>query len=460
MIIKSVYIEKFGGIKDKRFDFTDGLNIISLPNEGGKSTLAEFIRVMLFGVNSLKFNQRKRYMPFLESVMSGEIVVDCLNTEYIIKRSFGNKKSDDKIDVYNNLNGAREDRLCVDNVGELLTMLSGDTFDNTCYIKQLSSGINEEKSAELQARLINLTQSGSEDYSYKKAVSILDSAERELTGTKGKINLVSAKINELSRLRAMKNDISVKIAEKERELSELKKAKVVSDQKLFEPLFYGFACLLVLMCFFIKPYFALSLAALFLVLGVKFTLDRRKNTATALDKAREMGYCESALQTLKTEYERIDVSEYDHYVKERERYEGAVSDLRYAKKCLAEAFEELQKDYVPRLNKTAFAVFEKITEGKYVDFWADDKYRIKVRDTVGNIISDEFLSLGTYDQIYFSLRMALVKLIAPESPVVLDDSFALYDDVRLKNALSYLKGVDNQVILLTCHTRENNIMAK
>ena len=56
MIIKSIYINHFGCLKEKNIEFKRGLNIVSLPNESGKSTIAEFIRVMLYGVNSLRFN--------------------------------------------------------------------------------------------------------------------------------------------------------------------------------------------------------------------------------------------------------------------------------------------------------------------------------------------------------------------------------------------------------------------
>ena len=120
MKVKSLYIEQFGCLKDKRVDFEDGLNIISLPNESGKSTIAEFIRVMLYGVNSLRFNQRKQYMPFGQSTMGGELTIEHQGTEYIIRRSFGNRKSDDKIEVVNALTFTPVKEYCKDNVGEIM----------------------------------------------------------------------------------------------------------------------------------------------------------------------------------------------------------------------------------------------------------------------------------------------------------------------------------------------------
>ena len=85
MIIKSIYINQFGCLKGERLEFANGINVISLPNESGKSTIAEFIRVMLYGVNSLRFNQRKKYMPFGFTSMGGEMTVILDGMEYIIK---------------------------------------------------------------------------------------------------------------------------------------------------------------------------------------------------------------------------------------------------------------------------------------------------------------------------------------------------------------------------------------
>ena len=66
------------------------------------------------------------------------------------------------------------------------------------------------------------------------------------------------------------------------------------------------------------------------------------------------------------------------------------------------------------------------------------------------------------DQIYLALRLAAAKLIQPEGdymPLIFDDSFALYDDDRLKTALKWLAGAwDSQCIIFTCHQREEAIL--
>ena len=54
MIIKSVNINSFGGIKNKKINFSKGLNIVYGENEAGKSTIQSFIKIWLYGFSSYK----------------------------------------------------------------------------------------------------------------------------------------------------------------------------------------------------------------------------------------------------------------------------------------------------------------------------------------------------------------------------------------------------------------------
>lgn len=459
MKVKSLYIEQFGCLKDKRVEFEDGLNIISLPNESGKSTIAEFIRVMLYGVNSLRFNQRKQYMPFGHATMGGELTVEHQGTEYIIRRTFGNRKSDDKIEVVNALTFTPVKEYCKDNVGEIMCGISGDTYENTCYIRQLCAGIDETKSAEIQTRLMNLAQNASEDYSYKSAVAILDSAIRDLTKPRGKINEVQAKINELILKRNEKQKIKDEYEACQRRLADLKsnKTKDVTSYHLVRASYLP-AILSLFLLFVLKPLVVALIFAVLLVPAVMLSVKTKHQRADLMEYSRQVGYFESRLESLRQEFNKIDISQLEGLRRQLDGYNGAVSDLNYAKQKLAEAFEEMQQDYVPRLNGNATAIFKKLTDGRYTEFMADDSYKITVRDGEGRLVPGEYLSKGTYDQIYFALRMSLVGMIAEDMPIVLDDAFALYDDVRLKKALQYLKTHKNQIIILSCQNRESEII--
>ena len=70
MRILSCHIDNFGKLQNKTYDFEKECTIICEENGWGKSTLAAFLRVMLYGfMNEGKRdtyeNERKRYKPSL-----------------------------------------------------------------------------------------------------------------------------------------------------------------------------------------------------------------------------------------------------------------------------------------------------------------------------------------------------------------------------------------------------------
>ena len=48
-------------------------------------------------------------------------------------------------------------------------------------------------------------------------------------------------------------------------------------------------------------------------------------------------------------------------------------------------------------------------------------------------------------------------LLEEPVPLILDDVFAFYDDKRLESALKWLSTQGKQVIIFTCHKREEEI---
>ena len=454
MIIKSIYINHFGCLKEKNIEFESGLNVLSLPNESGKSTIAEFIRVMLYGVNSLRFNQRKKYMPFGYTSMGGEMIAELDGIDYIIKRTFGTRKSDDKVEVINAVSGAVIKEYSVDNVGGAMCGISGDAYENTCYIKQLSAKIDGVKSSEIQSKLLNLTQNSDEDYSYRNAVAILDNAVKELNGPRGKINQVQSALNDIALKNAEKNKIKAEYEQTKKQLDKLN-AGVVKNKsnKLFMlswiPVFVAVISLFVWQ----KPV-VIVLTALFFFIALMFTFKMKKANAERIEMAKQTGYYESCLEFLKEQYNKIDVSQGEVLKQKLQKYNKMLADLKEAKESISNAFHQLQMDYSPKLNSEACKILKYITDGKYIEFMVDEDYNITVRDMDNTLLTSDYLSGGTFDQIYFSLRMALIKLIGENMPVVLDDTFVFYDDERVKNVMNYLKTIDNQVIVFSCQRRE------
>jgi len=70
----------------------------------------------------------------------------------------------------------------------------------------------------------------------------------------------------------------------------------------------------------------------------------------------------------------------------------------------------------------------------------------------------EFMSAGTQDIAYISLRLALVNLLFRKGnpPLIFDESFARLDEGRLRNVLRLLEKAaeGTQIIILTAQPRE------
>ena len=60
------------------------------------------------------------------------------------------------------------------------------------------------------------------------------------------------------------------------------------------------------------------------------------------------------------------------------------------------------------------------------------------------------------EQIYFALRMSLGELFSREEemPFLLDETFARYDEKRIRRVLQWIGRQGRQMILFTCQKRE------
>lgn len=141
-------------------------------------------------------------------------------------------------------------------------------------------------------------------------------------------------------------------------------------------------------------------------------------------------------------------------------YEHALKSIEQALTFLEDSFEEIRKNFGPKLNAKVGEVLSKITLGKYQNIKIADNYDVKIEDNNLNMIKElDYFSNGTLDQIYFALRLGIIDLIYGEQhtmPIILDDTFVQYDDERLKAALDYLHSIsqNKQIILFACQKRE------
>ena len=135
--------------------------------------------------------------------------------------------------------------------------------------------------------------------------------------------------------------------------------------------------------------------------------------------------------------------------------------IELVKETIGIAYEKLKENINPEFNKKLSENISKITNGKYNNILFNDEQGLIVELPNGNYISADRLSIGTIDQIYLSLRLAIIDEITNEKlPIILDEAFAYFDDIRLENIMLFLskKFKDRQIIIFTCTTRELRIL--
>lgn len=143
--------------------------------------------------------------------------------------------------------------------------------------------------------------------------------------------------------------------------------------------------------------------------------------------------------------------------------EDTGKSLSLALELLTEASLEIQRDFAPALNRRMGGIVRKITHSRYGDLRADNRLSLNtVAPETGGVTPVHQLSGGTADQMYLALRLAAADLITSAGerpPLLLDEIFAQYDDLRTRETLEYLEELSGQtqIILFTCKKREADI---
>ena len=134
------HIENFGKLSDFTCEFTEGCNTVCEENGWGKSTLAAFLRVMLFGFrNEGKRdpieNERKRYTPWQKGVYGGELQFENRGKQYSVRRTFGNKAAEDEFQLTDPVTHLPSEDF-TEKLGEELFQIDAASFERTTFISQ------------------------------------------------------------------------------------------------------------------------------------------------------------------------------------------------------------------------------------------------------------------------------------------------------------------------------------
>ena len=186
------HIAGFGAFKDYTLSFDEGLNVIMQPNGWGKTTIAAYIKAMLYGLDrkrkrDVSENDRLRYKPWSGGKYGGTLDVEFAGQELRIVRTFGATHASDKCQVIDietgrpmQLNGAEP--------GEWMFGLDCAAFQKSVFVGQNGFGA-DVSTAGLRNRLNAFVNEADDVAGLDRAKAALDERRKHYvkTGNRGRI---------------------------------------------------------------------------------------------------------------------------------------------------------------------------------------------------------------------------------------------------------------------------------
>ena len=158
MKLISLYIENFGRLSGYSHTFSDGLQIIFRPNGWGKTTLAVFIKAMLYGLpasrsKDLEENERRRYQPWQGGTYGGSLCFSVGEKSYRVERTFAQRESDDTFALYD-YETSQPSRDFSSELGCELFGIDADGYERSTYLSQRPH--SKDNYETIQAKLTDL----------------------------------------------------------------------------------------------------------------------------------------------------------------------------------------------------------------------------------------------------------------------------------------------------------------
>lgn len=138
--------------------------------------------------------------------------------------------------------------------------------------------------------------------------------------------------------------------------------------------------------------------------------------------------------------------------------------LVLAHSALTEAASALRESVSPRLSKTAGELMGSLTGGRYTRVGVGHSLELSYEADAQNR-GIEYMSAGTRDIAYLSLRFALTELLYREAvpPLIFDESFSRLDDTRYARVIELIGRMcerGSQVLLFTSQHRDSRLAAE
>ena len=487
MRLLSCYIAGFGKFVDCSFDLSKPLVVIKGDNGWGKTTLADFIKCMLYGMDSgraksIETNDRIKYMPWNGNVFGGTLTFSCGGKRYRLERKFGKTQSMDEAKLYDENNmpcydfGEKANR-----IGEVLFGLDGESFRKCIYIPQgeIEVGLLPDtmKNRLFALMSVSVSENGTD------AVARLENAERALRAkrkpAKGKLDEIDERLEELFRKKLECESYlkTAKAASSELEKTEQAIANLSTQKKETSPKKnrqVKKACVLAvsLLLFLLgglflpndKTFGVAFLCAGGITLFMRIFMRNKKAKTQDINGNADTEKQKEALLYRRAELlvqiedckRKADDSEVVSQEKllseEKARLEKRLQAIRTAKEILIKAKQNLATKYLRPVEQRCREYLRTMGAGmRSMQYSADGNVWICEK---GSMREKAYYSEGEKGLVDFCTRLALIDtLFQKELPVLLlDDPFIDFDDKKTRLAKGLVVNLSKryQVLYFTC----------
>mgnify|MGYP000522514410 FL=1 len=186
MIIREANIGKFGKLENQKYQFAPQINVIYGANESGKSTLMQFLKVMLFGLEKTRVRKTldtyNRYEPWdTPAYFYGSMMFETGQQQFLLERNFYYKEKRARLV---NIRDGEELSVEYGDLDMLLGNVSAAAYENTCCIGQEQLLPGRELGVLLEDERSNLAQTGSGDFQLSKALRELEQKRKNAEKTR------------------------------------------------------------------------------------------------------------------------------------------------------------------------------------------------------------------------------------------------------------------------------------
>lgn len=154
----------FGKLEHETLTLEPGLNIITAPNEWGKSTWCAFLMAMLYGLDTrakttkTALADKERYQPWSGSPMSGRIDLNWNGRDITIERTTRRRVPLGEFKAYETVSGLPVEELTAANCGSVLLGVEQSVFRRAGFIRFSDLPVTQDEA--LRRRLNALVTTG------------------------------------------------------------------------------------------------------------------------------------------------------------------------------------------------------------------------------------------------------------------------------------------------------------